>query len=59
MKIIYVTPMGDAVPCTVGKRLIIPQVKGGYQLLKTAGFETRLKAIIRKKYHGKNRNRMD
>lgn len=42
MKIIYVDKKGRAVPCIVTKTKIIPQIKGGYRLLRLAGFETNI-----------------
>lgn len=40
MRIVYVAPTGEAVPCNVGKKNIIPQVKGGYRFLRLLGFPT-------------------
>ena len=37
MIIMYSTPKG-LVPCKVSKELIIPQVKGGYRILRLLGF---------------------
>ena len=44
MKIIFVTPSGIAVPCTVTKTKIIPLVNGGYKLLRLIGFKTKEKS---------------
>ena len=43
MRVIYVTPQGEAIPCKVGKDLIVPQVKGGYKILRLSGFPIKRK----------------
>ena len=43
MKIIYITPKGIAIPCSVTKTKIVPLVNGGYKILRLLGFPTKRK----------------